>query len=560
MINEIIESKLSFIFKELNYNIDIKIIKSNREDLGDYQYDGLFKLASMLHKSPQEIGEEISKKWNEEYANIAISSFSFPGFINFKLTDELINESLNYMNSNPKYGLKIPKKETYVIDYGGPNIAKPLHVGHLRSAIVGESIKRIIKYMGHDVISDVHLGDLGLQIGEVIYGLIEEGKSIDEIDINTLERIYPYVSKLCKENEEIKEKCAQITKELQNKNPLYVKYYEKIKEVSIKDIKRIYDYLDVSFDYWYGESYSYKYITKTTKMLEDKKLLQNSEGAKVVDVRDENDTKELPPFIYQKSNGAYLYSTTDLATIIERLEDFKPDNILYVTDNRQALHFKSLFRVCEKLGIKTNFVHLPFGTVNGVDGKPFKTREGKAPKLDELFKETKEAFKKTNPKNENMSESDLDIIVNSILKFADLQNNREKDYIFDINKFSKVIGKTGPYILYTYLRLESILKQENINDTIMTEKTFNEYDRKLRIKLLELTNTLEEVYKDFLPSTMCNYLYDLCVLANSFYENNHINKLENEKLKNNWLILLQLVNNILKDMLNLLSIKIPNKM
>lgn len=565
VIINIIEEKLQKVLDNLGYEMPAKIIVSNRKDLCDYQFDGSFSYAKVLHKSPIEISETIVKMWESIYkedTSLKKIEAVKPGFINFSLSDEFINETLNKMNEEPKFGIKMPKSETIVIDYGGPNIAKPLHVGHLRSAIVGESIKRILEYCGHNVISDVHLGDYGLQIGQVIYGLKKENIELEDITIDILDRIYPSMSALCKSDEKIKEECARITKELQDGNADYHKYFECIKELSSKDIKRIYDYLDVHFDYWLGESDSYEYIPKLTEELETKKILETSEGAKIVNVMKESDDLEVPPLIYQKQNGAYLYGTTDLATIYQRIEDYHPNRILYVTDLRQALHFKQVFRVCEKLGYtkNTTFEHLGFGTVNGSDGKPYKTRAGSAPKLDSLFKETKEAFLVSNPKNDEMDVSNLDILVNAIIKFADLQNNREKDYIFDINKFSTVVGKTGPYILYTYLRINSILEKEEYSILRLNKEVYNETDRCLRIKLLELENTLKYSFDTRLPSVLANYLYEICVNMNAFYEKNHINNLEDKNKKENWLFLLNLANKILKEMLELLSIKIPKKM
>lgn len=565
VIINIIEEKLQKVLDNLGYEMPAKIIVSNRKDLCDYQFDGSFSYAKVLHKSPIEISETIVKMWESIYkedTSLKKIEAVKPGFINFTLSDEFINETLNKMNEEPKFGIKMPKSETIVIDYGGPNIAKPLHVGHLRSAIVGESIKRILEYCGHNVISDVHLGDYGLQIGQVIYGLKKENIELEDITIDILDRIYPSMSALCKSDESVKEECARITKELQDGNAEYHKYFKRIKELSSKDIKRIYDYLDVHFDYWYGEADAYKYISKVTEELETKKILETSEGAKIVNVIKESDDLEVPPLIYQKQNGAYLYGTTDLATIYQRIEDYHPNRILYVTDLRQALHFKQVFRVCEKLGYtkNTTFEHLGFGTVNGSDGKPYKTRAGSAPKLDSLFKETKEAFLVSNPKNDEMDESDLDILVNAIIKFADLQNNREKDYIFDINKFSTVVGKTGPYILYTYLRINSILEKEEYSILRLNKEVYNETDRCLRIKLLELENTLKYSLDTRLPSVLANYLYEICVNMNAFYEKNHINNLEDKNKKENWLFLLNLANKILKEMLELLSIKIPKKM
>lgn len=559
MIQKEIKEYLVETLTKLNYPTnEVEIIISNRADLCDYQYDGLFKLAKELHESPIKIGEKIVANLpsNDMFKKVELLP---PGFINFTLSDYYINKILNNMINTPKYGLDTTHQERYFLDYGGPNIAKPLHVGHLRSAIVGESLKRILAYMGFIVEADVHLGDYGLQIGEVIYGLKKENISLDKVTLDDLERIYPEMSALCKENDEVLKCCQNITKELQDGNEEYNKYFKIIREISGNDILNIYKYLNVSFDYWFGESDAYPYLKEVEKDLINKKLLYKSEGAYVVDIKEDTDHVELPPVIFKKSNGAYLYASTDLATIYQRKKISKANHYLYVADNRQTNHYTGFFRIAKKLGIDIDFTFCGFGTVNDSDGKPFKTRNGKTPKLRDLFAEVKEIFLKSNDKNTDMKEKDLDILVNAIIKFADLQNNREKDYIFDIEKFSKVNGKTGPYTLYTYLRINKILKDiktfNKLNNTV-----YNEFDRSLRIKILELPNALKRSLDLKLPSIIANYVYELCVNLNAFYENNHINNLDDIEKKSNWLTLLNLANNILKDMLNLLIIDIPDKM
>ncbi len=559
--------ELNQIIKELlnsseDINTQLKI--SNRPDLCDYQYDGMFELAKKLHQNPYEIGCSIV----EELKKIPSSLEKFskvecvqPGFINFTLSDEYINELLNQMISSPKFNITLPEKETIIIDYGGANVAKPLHVGHLRPAIVGESIKRLLKYMNQAVISDVHLGDYGLQMGQVIYGLTEQNVTPDKITLEILTIIYPKISSLCKENKEIKAKCAEITKELQDGNDLYQNYFKKILEISKQDIKKIYDYLGVSFDLWLGESDAYKYIPELTEELINQNLLIDSEGAKIISVKENDDKIEIPPLIYQKSDNGYLYSTTDLATIYQRKIDYNPNKILYVVDSRQNLHFTQFFRVSKKLE-KTKNIELEFlglGTINGKDGKPFKTRAGNTPKLEELFKDTKEIYLNNNTK-ENYSEEDLEKIVNSIIKFADLQNNREKGYIFDINKFSSSLGKTGPYILYTYLRTKKIIKNNQTYVDNLSKTIYNGHDRNLRMKLLELDEILNYAFKIRMPSIIANYLYEICVLMNAFYENNHINNLKDINIKKDWITLLNLTISIIKELLDILVIEIPSKM
>lgn len=556
MIIDEIEKELLKVFNKYGYN-DIRIIKSNRPDLCDYQCDSLFKL---VHSNILEIGEKITNDinllpdFNEFFKEV---KFVKPGFINIIISDKLINNLLTKMVNNEKFNLSVPEKlETFFLDYGGPNIAKPLHVGHIRPAIIGESIKRIINFKGHNTISDVHLGDFGLQIGEVIYGIKKDKK--EDITLEYLEYIYPYMSKLCKEDENVLNECARITKDLQDGNLEYRELWKKITEISLNDIKRIYNYLGVSFDMWKGESDSYQYIDSLTKELNS--LITDSQGAKVIDVSLPTDTKEVPPLIFQKSNGAYLYGTTDLASIYERM-NYKPDHILYVVDARQSLHFNQLFRVCNKWELTKNvdFKHLGLGTVNGSDNKPFKTRSGETVKLDSLFSTVKESFINARESNMNLKESDLDIIVNAIIKFADMQNNREKDYIFDINKFSSVTGKTGPYILYTYLRINKILETEKLNINTFNEEIVNKFDRDLRIKLLELSLALDNAYKNYLPSYIAEYVYEVCVLNNIFYQNNHVSNCK-EDIKQQWLLLLTLSNKIIKQMLELLIIEIPTSM
>lgn len=560
MIIDIIEEKLNSV---LGFKINIK--KSNRPELCDYQSDDAFKLTKTMHISPIEIGNNIVEKINKmDDFNYYFDSVTFvnPGFINIKVSNSIINDTLKNMNINNKFGLKNPEKQDlYFLDYGGPNIAKPLHVGHMRTAIVGESIKRIINYMGHKTISDVHLGDYGLQIGQVIYGILEDKKDISDITLEYLEKIYPKISGLCKENLEVKEKCSYITKELQDGNQEYQKLWKVILEISGNDIKRLYKYLDISFDKWNGESDAYPYILDTKKYLEEKNLLEESDGAKIVNVKEDDDKLEIPPFIFQKSNGAYLYSTTDLATIYDRMNKYNPDYILYVVDNRQSLHFEQVFRVCKKANLtpNTKLEFLGYGTVNGMDGKPYKTRNGDAPKLDDLFSEVKEIFTSKKEENNNMSNEDLDIIVNAILKFADLQNARERDYIFDIQKFSNVVGKTGPYILYTCLRIRKILENKNIKNDL-NNMIYNDIDRDLRLKLTEFNLGVENAFKERKPHYLVEYIYELAVLVNHFYQNNHILSEKDEDKKNDWLFILNLTNRLLTELLSLIMIDVPSFM
>ena len=564
---DVLENIITNVTNDLGYTVDnMTVIKSNRPDLCDYQCDQVFKLAKQYHKNPMEIGEEITSKINElENFSDYFEKVEFvrPGFINITLSNNFINNKLKNMYNNHKFDIKLPSvKETYFMDYGGPNVAKPLHVGHMRTAIVGEAIKRIINYFGHKTISDVHLGDYGLQIGEVIYGIKEKNMDIKDLTIKDLDYIYPEMSKRCKEDETLKEKCASITKDLQDGNKEYYEYFKKICEVSVSDIKNIYNYLDVHFDLWLGESDSYPYIPKVEQLLDSKHLLEASEGARVVYVNRDDDKVEIPPLLFKKANGAYMYPATDLGSIYQRVEDYNPDHILYVVDNRQALHFEQVFRTCQLSGLidESKLEHLGYGTVNGLDGKPYKTRSGDTPKLQNLFEQVKEIFESAKEENKNKSESDKNIIVNSILKFADLQNSRERDYIFDIEKFSGLVGKTGPYILYTYVRINKIIEKFTNDVNNLTDNIYNNYDRDLRVKLLDLEYELNLAFENRKPNYLVDYIYDLCVLVNAFYQNNHIINLDDEIKRNDWISVLKLSNKIIKEMLNLLAIEIPTEM
>ena len=551
--------------KNAGYNEVLSVIKSNRPDLCDYQCDEVFKLAKVYHKSPIEIGESIVDSLNktddfDDYFEKV--EFCKPGFINLTLSNKFINNTLIKMANTDKFNLIKPEKSlTFVLDYGGPNVAKPLHVGHLRPAIIGESIKRIINYVGHKTISDVHLGDIGLPIGEVIYACLRDKFTPSDITLSYLNRVYPEMSSIVKENKEIKEECASIIKDVQDKKN-YLDYWRVICDISVNDIKRLYKYLDVSFDYWLSESDAYLYIPKVKKFLEDKNLLKESEGAKVVFVNKDTDKVNYPPLIFQKSNGAYLYESSDLGTIYQRMEDFNPDYILYVTDARQQLHFEQVFRVCEMSNMtkNTKLLHLPHGTINGMDGKPYKTRSGETPKLDSLFSEIREIFISKKESNKNMSEEDIRKIVNSIIKFADFQNGRDRDYIFDINKFSDTQGKTGPYILYTYLRMNKIIEKYESNINNLSNNIYNNCDRDLRISLLEFESSIMSAFKEFKPNYIADYVYNLCVLMNSFYQNNHIANIEDDTKLNDWISVIKLANRVIRDMLNLLIIDIPTEM
>lgn len=560
---EVLEKIINENLKKIGYEDEVNIILSNRPLLCDYQCDGIFGLAKKYHKSPIEIGEALEKQIHEmdQYSDYFEKvEFVKPGFLNLTLSSKMICLFLKQMMEKEKFGIKEDKSEVFFLDYGGYNVAKPLHIGHLRPTIIGESIKRIVAYKGHKTISDVHLGDYGLQMGQVIYGIERDGLKKEDITIEYLNHIYPEISSLCKENEEIKEKCALITKKIQEKDLYYNDLLDTIIRVSVEDAKAICDYLDVSFDLWQGERDSYDYLDEVEKILNEKHLLESSEGALIVNVKKEEDNKPMPPMMFKKSNGAYLYDSTDLATIYERKIKYHPDHIIYITDFRQNLHFEQVFRVSDKADFipYTSLEHAYNGTINGKDGKPFKTREGSAPKLSELFSMVKEAFMNQKEENKNMDQEDIDKIVNAIIKFADLQNSRDKDYIFDVDKFSSVVGKTGPYILYTYVRIKKIIEKEETID--LNEIIYNEVDRNLRMEILKLEVFLERAFKERKPHYIADYIYNLCVCANSFYQKNHINTEEDKEKRDSFVYILTLTNKILKEMLSLIMIDVPKIM
>jgi arginyl-tRNA synthetase len=570
MINIELEKIISECLNELGYVGEYgKIVKSNRSDLCDYQCNDIFKISKDYHDNPINIGEKIIDRlksmndFNDYFDNV---EFVKPGFINLTLSNIFINKYVLKIDAEEDLGVeKTNTDRVCFLDYGGPNIAKPLHVGHLRPAIIGESLKRVIQFKGYKTVTDVHLGDYGLQIGEVILGLLNDFKGVDpkkiDFDLTYLEDLYPRMSKYCKENEDAMKEAQKITKDLQDGNEDYNVLWKKICKLSLDDIKKIYNYLDVSFDLWNGESDSYPYIPQLIKYLEDRNLVESSDGAKIVNVKEESDTEDIPPFMLQKSDGAFLYSTTDLATIYERMGKYNPSHILYVVDARQQLHFEQVFRVCKKSSMAdtASLEHIGFGTMNGLDGKPFKTRSGDLLKLSDLFLQVKEEFINKKESNKEMLNEDIDKIVNAIIKYADLQNSRENNYIFDIKKFSDVIGKTGPYILYTYLRINKILTNEKFDNHI-TNKIYNIHDRNLRIKLLDLNAYVDKAFAERKPSFVADYVYELCVAVNAFYQNNYINNLEDEVKKNDWLLILNISSRVIKKMLNLLIIEIPSQM
>ncbi len=563
MLTKQINKYLKKIFKELNFDEDLAIVTlSKRFDLCEYQCNSLFKMSSMSKKPPQEIAEEIIKEINSDSNNIFSEvEFCKPGFLNFKVKKEIKNKLLAELLRTKQLYQPIVEEKTYLLDFGGPNVAKPLHVGHLRSAVLGESLKRLYNYLGYKTISDVHLGDYGLQIGQVIYGLIDE--KLDDLTenikftIDDLERIYPLISKLSKEDETVLIEVRKITAQLQEGHEEYNKLFNEIVKLSIADIKKNYDKLDVSFDLWYGESNSFPYIEQTMQKLNDANLVKDSQGAKIIDL-----DGKYTEFLIEKSDGSFLYSTSDLATIYQRQLDFKPDEYVYVVDARQALHFNQVFTSAKLANIvpeKTIMKHVKFGTMNGTDNKPFKTRDGGVLKLTTLFNMVEEKLLEKTTHDNRLSKDDIQILVNSVVKFADLQNYRETNYIFEVDRFTEFHGKTGPYILYTAVRINKIITDANIKNISFNSTYHSEIIEELQFKILNFDLAIEACIKDYSMHHLCSYVFDVATSVNSLYQSVHILSMDEDN-KNYLISNLMLAHKTIKESLDILGIKIPNKM
>ena len=576
-ISDIVKSA----FEDLGYEKESgKVGVSNRPDLCQYQCNGALANAKKHKKAPKVIAEEVvnNLKGNNIFSKLEIAG---PGFINITVNDEFLKDYISKMNKDKKFGVSTvenPKK--IVVDYGGANVAKPLHIGHLRSAIIGESIKRIAKFLGHDVIGDVHLGDWGLQMGMVISEVNRRQPNLLYFDenfqgeypkeapftIDELEDIYPYASKLAKSDEKVMEAARQATVELQQGRRGYVALWKHILNVSVTDLKKNYSALDVNFELWNGESDAQKFIPDMIKYLKDNKYATLSEGALVVDVKREDDKVEIPPFLLLKSDGASLYGTTDLATIIDRVNNLNADEIIYLADKRQELHFTQLFRCAKQTNIakNTELYFVGFGTMNGKDGKPFKTRAGGVMRLADLIKIIKDAGFEKLKENENIRGEEAQLVASKVglaaLKYGDLSNQASKNYIFDIDRFASFEGNTGPYILYTIARIKSILRKadNNINGTIIEPQSDDE--RNLMLYLVKFNEAVETSFRDHAPHKVCDYIYELSNNFNKFYNSTRILSEEDEAKKNSWLALINLVKDVLEKALDLLAIESVDRM
>jgi arginyl-tRNA synthetase len=586
---ELMIKKLSSIvqekFEQCGYDREYGMVTvSNRPDLCQFQCNGALAAAKKYRKPPTQIANEIAEelKHVDVFSDVSTAA---PGFINIMLKDSFIVQYLNDISRDKKLGCaKAGEPLTIIVDYGGANVAKPLHVGHLRAAIIGESIKRICRFLGHEVIGDVHLGDWGLQIGMVISEFNRRKPELPYFDekfageypeeapftIDELEEIYPAASKLAKSEEQAMEAARKATFELQNGRRGYVALWKHILAVSVADLKKNYGKLEVEFDLWKGESDCQKYIGEMINYLKENNYTYESEGAVVIDVTKEGDTYEIPPFILVKSDGATLYSTTDLATIWERIKEYNPDQIIYVVDKRQSLHFEQVFRCAEKTGIsgeKLKLDFLGFGTMNGKDGKPFKTRDGGVMRLQDLIKMIKDNVRAKLKENNSINEEEMEEISRKVglaaLKYGDLSNQLTKNYVFDLERFSSFEGNTGPYILYTVVRIKSILNKcaEEISkyESKLMEPS-SAIERDLMLKLSAFNVTVEQAYTDKAPNRICEYIYEISNLFSKFYHENIIVSEENLAKKMSWIKLITLTKNVLETGLNLLGLEAPDRM
>ena len=558
---------------------------SNRPDLCEYQCNGAMAAAKEYHKAPIMIANGVVEQLagSEVFGEVQAVN---PGFINMKINDAFLSSYLNGMEADDRLGFEKAKHpKTIVIDYGGPNVAKPLHVGHLRSAIIGESVKRIARFAGHHVIGDVHLEDWGLQMGLIITELHERKPELCYFDENydgaypeeapftiaELEEIYPTASKRSKEDEPYKEAAMQATYELQHGRKGYQALLQHILNVSVTDLKRNYANLNVSFDLWKGESDAQPYIPDMVQKMKDDGFAYVSDNALVVDVKEDTDTKEVPPCMLLKSDGASLYTTTDLATIVERMKLYNPDEIIYVVDKRQEMHFIQVFRCARKCGLvtdETGLKFLGFGTMNGKDGKPFKTRDGGVMRLEYLLKDINEEMLKkieaSRPMDEEEAEKISKIVGLSAVKYGDLSNQASKDYIFDVDRFTSSEGNTGPYILYTIVRIKSILrKYEEMGGTAgdgQITASANESEKALQLELTKFNSVMETAYEESAPHKICAYIYDLANAFNKFYHETKILGSEDEAAKKSWIALLLLTRKVLETCIDLLGFEAPEKM
>ena len=583
---DLLSAEVAKAFAEAGYDEKYaRVSLSNRPDLCEYQCNGAMAAAKEYHKAPIMIANAVveAMQGSEVFGEVQAVN---PGFINMKVNNEYLSQYLNGMEKDERMGCeKAEDPKTIMIDYGGPNVAKPLHVGHLRSAIIGESVKRIARFAGHKVIGDVHLGDWGLQMGLIITELRERKPELVYFDeayegeypaeapftISELEEIYPTASGKSKQDEAYKEAAMQATYELQHGRRGYQALLKHILNVSVTDLKRNYANLKVDFDLWKGESDAQPYIPDMVQKMKDGGYAYVSDNALVVDVKEDTDTKEVPPCMLLKSDGASLYTTTDLATIVERMKLYNPDEIIYVVDKRQEMHFIQVFRCARKCGLvtdKTELKFLGFGTMNGKDGKPFKTRDGGVMRLEYLLKDINEEMLKkiqeSRPMEEKEAEETAKIVGLSAVKYGDLSNQASKDYIFDVERFTSSEGNTGPYILYTIVRIKSILRKYEESGKKAGEGKIgagrSDSEKALQLELSKFNSVMETAFEECAPHKICAYIYDLANAFNKFYHETKILATDDMEAQSSWISLLLLTRRVLETCIDMLGFEAPEKM
>lgn len=580
-ILDLITAKMQAAFEQAGYDPSFgRVTVSNRPDLCEYQCNGALAAAKKYKCAPIQIAKAVAEQLDK--ADYDMCEAVMPGFINLKLSGRFLAAYLEQMRTAPDFGVKkIGTGKTVVVDYGGANVAKPLHIGHLRPAIIGETLKRLYKFLGYNTIGDVHLGDWGLQMGLIIAELHERQPDLPYFDesfsgpypeeapftLSQLEEIYPTASAKKKENPEFAEKAHVATYELQQGRPGYRAIWSHIMRVSLADLHRIYDLLDVHFEKWLGESDADPFIPAMVADLKERGLAVKSEGAWVIPVAEAGDKKEVPPCILVKSDGSAIYATTDLATMVQRTQDYDPDKILYVTDKRQALHFEQIFRAAHKAGIvkpTTQLEHLGHGTMNGKDGKPFKTRDGGVMRLEQLLADMTEFVRAKVVENKIVADDEVEDTTAKItlaaLKYGDLSNQPTKDYNFDVERFAAFEGNTGPYILYTIVRVKSILARYGAWENLPIQAPANSYAKDLMLAITKLNPTLETALRTSAPNLVCAYIYELAGCVNKFYHETRILTEENEELKAGYIALIGLAKNILETCIYLLGFTAPEKM
>ena len=580
-ILDIITEKMQQAFADAGYDPSFgRVTVSNRPDLCEYQCNGALAAAKQYKCAPIQIAGAVAEKLDA--SDFSMIDAVMPGFINLKLSDAFLQKYLEEMRTSDAFGVeKVGAGKTIVVDYGGPNVAKPLHIGHLRSAIIGEALKRLYKFMGYNTIGDIHLGDWGLQMGLIITELQERKPDLCYFDADytgeypaeppftlaELEEIYPAASAKKKEDEAFADRAHTATFELQQGRRGYRAIWQHIMKMSVADMTRIYDNLDVHFESWLGESDADPYIPAMVEDLKARGLAIPSEGAWVVPVAEETDKKEVPPMILLKSDGSAIYATTDLATMVQRMQDFKPDKMLYLTDKRQALHFEQVFRAARKSGIvaeSTELEHVGFGTMNGKDGKPFKTREGGVMRLERLIAEMTDFVRAKVVENKIVSDDEVETTTAKIalaaLKYGDLSNQPTKDYVFDMDRFAAFEGNTGPYILYTIVRIKSILSRYGAWEHLSIQAPANKDAKDLMLAITKFGPAMEMALANSAPNQICAYIYDLAGFVNKFYHETPILKEENEEVKAGHIALIGLAKGILEQCISLLGFSAPEKM